>query len=275
MVVGISAAVVAGAIWLIARPRAEEQSARGDARAVAAAVAGYVVANGALPRVTVTTEKATNGDTLWGGDFLVESQQVPRTDPSQARFYFVVGDADRWCVQMQYTPKSLMSDAPPEWVSVEGSRGATDGVSGHHCGDGYVLTLSPATITDVPAPGSVIAGATASIGTCTAIPSQRDGLQASRSIKAAACDAQHFGEIYAAGESASGDFVGYEQDAETFCATAIEPFVGVPRTITAFTGEQLTADQEAWTAGVRTFSCLLFLGGNDYPLVGSARDSLR
>ena len=90
-----------------------------------------------------------------------------------------------------------------------------------------------------------------------------------------ACNSGHFGEIFFASKGTGGDFGACEEAAAGSCASALTPFVGVFRNIAAFTAEPFTVDEAAWRSGARVFSCFLFLSTEDYPLVGSARDSWR
>jgi hypothetical protein len=274
----IPVALVALAWWFLRTPP-DEGSARADAAALSTAVADYVVEHGGLPRVTVTAGPTSGADVLWGEDFLVESRQIPRADPTRARVFFVVGDPDRWCVEMLYTPPGGFSDASPSaWVSVRGERGEVGRVVDGRCGD-YLLVLSPVTQAAVPESGSIIEAATAPIGTCLADPftgqSAGGDVMATGSVEVVACEVEHFGEIYHSGET-SGDGYGQYQDAaaET-CGAALSAFVGVPGNFSALYAEPFTVGEERWQAGDRRFSCVLFLGSENYPMVGSARDSWR
>jgi hypothetical protein len=90
-----------------------------------------------------------------------------------------------------------------------------------------------------------------------------------------AYNSDHFGEVFFRSEGTGSKHDAYEEAATNACASALEPFVGVPRNISAFTAEPFTVDEAAWRSGAGEFSCFLFLSTEGYPLVGSARDSWR
>lgn len=271
---------LAATAWWFVGSSPEERSARQDAAAVGAVVAGYVAEQGRLPRVTVSPLVAASGDVQWGEDFLIETHKVPRADPSQARGFYVVGDAGDWCVEMAYdAPRFLEDSSPPAWVAVKGALGEPGRVADGRCGVDYVLTLSPVTVMDVPAAGSVIDAVGAAVGTCTADPyageAPRGDPQLTGVLEVAGCEAGHFGEIFHSGEMEAADYALYQDTVANTCAAELEAFVGAPRSLSALTGEGFTVSEERWEAGERIFSCVLFLGTETYPLVGSARDSWR
>lgn len=272
--------VVAAMAWWFVRSSPEERSARADADAVGAAVAGYVAAHGRLPRVAVTPLIAASGDVQWGEDFLVESGHIPRADPGKARGFYVVGDAADWCIEMVFeAPRFLEDSSPPAWVAVKGEIGVPGRVVDGRCGAGYVLSLSPVTIVEVPEPGSVVDAAGAPAGTCTADPYAGEpppgDPQLAGVIEVADCARAHFGEIYHSGEIEMGDYALYQDSAAESCAALFESFVGVPRSLSELTPEAYTVSNARWEAGERSFNCVLFSGNQYYPLVGSARDSWR
>lgn len=269
---GIS--VVAVGLWWFVLSSPEERSARADVAALSSAVADYVLDEGTLPRVTVTPGRS-GGDVTWGPDFVVEERTVPRADPETARVFFVVGGVDRWCVEALYTPPTLFSDSSGRWVHAEGRRGEIGRTVDGRCGEDFVLVLSAVTETDGPDAGSTIGAATAPVGTCIAHPFAGDAPARVVSVEVVACDDGHFGEIFYAGEGTGNDFADYEEAAANSCAEALMPFVGVHRNLSALNAEPFTLDMAAWDSGARQFSCLLFLPTEDYPLVGSARDSWR
>ncbi len=269
------AAVAAAAVWWFVLPSSAERTARADVEALGAAVADHVAGTGRLPRVTVAPGASDGGETTWGADFLVESTTVPRADPSSARTFFLVGDADNWCVEALYIPRSVFSDSSGAWVSAKGVGGDVGKVVDGRCGADSVLVLSPVTTTDVPEPGTVIAVASAPVGTCFADPFSADSAGEPEQVVVVACDSGHFGEVFLAGEGSGDDLGAYEEEAAGSCASAFGPFVGVPRNLSAFTAEPFTVDEAAWARGDRDFTCFLYLSTDDYPLVGTARDSWR
>ena len=255
-------------------PTSEERSARNDVAAVGDAVAGYVATEGRLPRVKVIEDRIASGDIGWGADFLVESIRVPRADPSRARWFFVVGGADEWCVEMLYNPPATFADSSPaEWVAARGERGEVGGVEDGRCGEDYGLILSPVTATDVPESGSFIDAVLAPAGTCLTNV-LHDG-SSTGSLEVVGCETAHFAEIYHAGEIDSGSYGQFQESAGESCAEAFPPFVGVPSNLSALSGEPFTVTEAQWQARDRKFSCVLFLRSDDYPLVGSARNSWR
>jgi hypothetical protein len=273
VVVAAGVAVLVAA-WLILRPSADERSARDDAAAVSAAVAGYVVEHDRLPRLSVTTLVSSGGDTLWGADFLVETLHVPRADPAEARILFIVGEPEGWCVEALYTPAGSFLDASPSaWVAARGERGDVGRVVDGRCGDEYVLVLSAVSVDDVPEPGSIIDAVTAPTGTC--LTSILDDGRSTGPLEVAVCGGEHFAEIYHSGEAAEADYGRFQDSAARLCAAAFPSFVGVPQNLSAFYAEAFTVSDVQWQAGARAFNCVLFLGADDYPLVGSARDSWR
>ncbi len=276
-VVGIAAvavvAVIASLSWFVLTSPAE-RSARADVGALGTAIADYVVSAGRLPRVTVTPGVSGDGDVIWGPDFLVESTAVPRADSTIARTFFLVGDANNWCVEALYIPPSIFSDSSGAWVSAKGVGGDVGRIVDGRCGDNYLLTLSPVTAATVPDPGAVIVPANAPVGTCFAYPFVADVARPDQ-IEVVPCESGHFGEVYFAGEAAGGDYNAYEEAAAGSCASAVTSFVGVPGNLSAFTAEPFTVDETAWDGAAREFTCFLYLSADDYPLAGSARDSWR
>jgi hypothetical protein len=133
-----------------------ERSAREEVDMLSAAVAHHVADTGRLPRITVTSGVSGGGDSIWGPEFLVESSTVRRADPSRARIFFLVGDAESWCVEAPYVPPSLFSGSSGEWVVAKGEREDVGRIVDGRCGDDYVLMLSPVGESDVPEPGTVI-----------------------------------------------------------------------------------------------------------------------
>jgi len=271
VVVAIAAATVSR--FVLSSPA--ERAARQDVDTVSSAIAGYVADTGRLPRITVVAGVGLGGDSIWGPDFRVESRTMRRADPSSARTFFLVGDAGNWCMEALYIPPSLFYDSSGEWVSAKGERGDVGKIVDGRCDGDYVLNLSPVEVLDLQKPGTVIDAPTAPIGTCLADPFTGDpGVRPAR-IEVVACSSAHFGEVIFTGEESSDQFDAYEDAAAAACASALMPFVGVPRNISAFTAEPLTVAESAWRNGAREFSCFLFLPTEDYPLVGSALDSWR
>jgi hypothetical protein len=217
---------------------------------------------------------------VWGADFVVETRHVPRADPTRARGFALVGDADRWCVEMVSTPAATWADASPSlWVAARGERGEIGPVERGRCGDGYLLVLSPVTARDVPAPGSIIDAASAPLGTCLADPfdgaSAAGDVAVTGTIEVVACEDPHFAEIYSIGQIDGGDFGPSWSTAAESCAAVFPTFVGIPGNLSAFASEPFTVTEAQWEAGRRAFSCVLYLSSDTYPLVGSARDSWR
>ncbi len=200
---------------------------------------------------------------------------VSRVDPGSVRIFFLVGGARSWCVEALYVPPSLFSDSSGEWVSVQGAHGDVGRIVDGRCGDDYLLVLSPVGVSDVLEPGTVIAAVSAPVGTCFANPFSADAGVRPRSIDVVACTFGHFGEIFLTGEGTESEFGAYEEAAAGSCSSALMPFVGVPRNLSALTAEPFTVDEVASRNGAREFSCFLFLSTEDYPLAGSACDGWR
>lgn len=280
LLIVLGAIVVALVAWMIMRPSAPERMARQDVQSLATAVASHVEQHGVLPRVTVTTIPPGGIDPLWGPDFLVESQLVERADPEDARIFYVVGEIDDWCVEALYTPASSwwpnfawLDDAPSAWVSARGMQGAMGKVVDGRCGDDYMLTLSPVTASGTPEPGSLIDAASAPEGTC--LTGVLDGGVPTGPVEVADCEQPHFAEIFHAGEMPGDDYeMAWESAAET-CATVFPDVVGTPRNISEFAEEPFTVSGDDWAEGARSFSCVLYLSSDAYPLIGSAGDSWR
>lgn len=268
----IGAAGLATAFWWFVLSSPAERSAREDADALSVAVAAHVAGTGRLPRITVTPGPPGGGDSIWGPEFLVESEAVPRSDPSRARTFFLVGEPGSWCVEILYLPPSLFSDSSGAWVSVHGEGGHAGSIIDGRCRNGYLLELTPVDVGEGPSPGTVVDGARAPVGTCFANPFE--DARPSR-LEVLSCGESHFGEVFFAGQGSASDFSRFEEEAADTCASALAAFVGVPRAISSFTAEPLTVDESEWRSGSRAFSCILYMSSDDYPLVGSARDSWR
>jgi hypothetical protein len=266
--------IVALAGWLVMRPSGEERVARRDVVALSDAIAEYVGARAELPSVAVTTRTLESGDEVWGAYYQVGDRRIPRSDPDTGRPFFVVGTADQWCVEVQFVPAGFFADSvPPEWVAAHGSGGDVRRWTRNRCGDDYAMAMAPVTTVNVPEPGSLVAAAHARVGTCLTeiLPYGPPNPL----LEVADCREAHFAEIYHTGSADGGDYGEYQESAARECAETFRPFIGVPHNVSVFTGEPFTVDDTAWTAGDRRFSCVVFLGSEDYPLVGSARDSRR
>lgn len=267
-------AIVALVVWLVVRPSGDEGIARSDASLLARSIAQYIGETGEMPAVGVTVQTLAGGDVVWGPDYLVGDQPIARTEPDRGRPFFVVGRADRWCVEVQYIPPVFFSDSvSPEWVAARGSGGAVGKVMNGRCGDGYAFLLSPVTQFDVPQPGSVVDAAQAVVGTC--LTELLGGGRSTGPLEVVDCRDAHFAEIYHAGEINDDDYGRFQDSAAEQCAAAFRAFVGVPHNVSSFTGEPFTVDEATWSGGDRQYSCVLFLGTEDYPLVGSAQNSRR
>lgn len=262
----------------------DRQLARADASALSRAVADHVAEHGELPRVTVTQLDGVGGDILWGDEFVVESRRVSRADPSRAVGFFVVGAAQRWCVELEYQPSGLLVflDTSPRWVRAEGEGGRARRVVNGRCSQDadLLLHLAPVDRTDRPAPGSVIDVATARVGTCLWNPSAggdfiSDTLDVTGRAEVVACDTAHVGEVYHAGELTDPTYATAGTSAAQSCSATFPLFVGVPHNLSAFTTEVVIVSEPRWQAGERTFSCVLFLSTQAYSLIGSAKDSWR
>ena len=269
----VVAALIASVLYLLTP--GSERSARRDVDSLRTAIADHVAATGQLPRVTVTVGVSGAGDSIWGPDWVVEGQMLPRADPSRAISFFVVGDPDRWCVEALYIPPTLFSDSSGEWVSAHGRRGDAGRVDDGRCGIDFALILLPSATVGVPGERLVIVAAGAPVGTCIENPFIADAAIRPRHVQTTACSDDHFGEVYFTGVATGSDFAAYEQEAADVCSGELEPFIGVPRNISAFTAEPFTVDEATWQNGDGSFSCFLYLSTEDYPLRGTARDSWR
>ena len=276
VLIAVGLAVLAVGAWWFVLSSPEKRSARDDAAAVSSAVAEYVAEHDELPRVSVSKIETDGGDTLWGEDFLVESRHVPRADPGVARGFYLLGDANRWCVEMDYFPTGFfLADTTVAWVAASGGGGQVKGVADGRCGEGYALPLSPVTQSDTPPPGTMVNPASAPLGTCLANPFDSETAVVVAEIEVKSCESAHFGEIFYAGRSDADTFGQYEEAAGESCYAAFPDYIGVPDNFSVLVEEPFTANETEWQAGQRGFSCVLFLGDGAYPLVGSARDSLR
>jgi hypothetical protein len=255
--------------------------ARADASTVSRAIAEHVAEHGELPRISMTQLDGAGGATLWGDAFLVESRRVSRADPSRRFEVFVLGTADRWCVEVG--PRSALVSlrgVSLEWVSAEGAAGHARRVVNGRCGADLLLHLTPVDRADPASPGSVIDVATATEGTCLWAPSAgghdiSDTLNETGHAEVVACDAAHLGEVYHAGELTDPSYPTARASAGEACATAFPLFVGVPENLSAFTTETVIVSEPRWQEGDRRFSCVLFFGGHDHPWLGSAKESWR
>lgn len=157
----------------------------------------------------------------------------------------------------------------------KGEGGKVGKVVDGHCGPDYVLELSPVPVTDGPEPGSVVAAASAPVGTWFSNPFSGDSGAQPLSIEVVACDSGHWGEVFFAGERSGNVLAAYEEAAAGSCATEFTAFIGISRNLSTLTAEPVTVDRDAWDGGAREFTCILYLSTDDYPLVGSAHDSWR
>ena len=92
-------------------------------------------------------------------------------------------------------------------------------------------------------------------------------------VEVVGCDTEHFAEIHHTGDIYESGYSQHQDSVAVLCTAAFPSLVGVPRTLAVFTSEPFTVGEAEWQAGEREFSCVLFLGNEDHPLVGSARDS--
>lgn len=255
--------------------------ARADAASLSRVVAEHVAEHGELPRVTVTQVEGVGGEILRGEEILVESRRVSRADPSRRFEVFVLGTPDHWCVEVgSFAAQVAFRGTSPGWVSAEGEGERAGRVVNGRCATGLVLHLTAVDRADPVPPGNLIDVASAREGTCLWIPSVgghdiSETLDVTGRAEVVACDDAHLGEVYHAGELTDPSYDAARTSAGRACSVAFPRFVGVPENLSAFTSEAVIVSESRWQAGERTFSCVLFLGGQDHQLRGSAANSWR
>ncbi len=277
----VAAGIVATAVVPDLLTSADQRHARTDVDGVADAVAALAGDHESLPRVWVSMVEGTDGEPLPGDVYLVETIEVPRSNLDSLRPVLVAGDPDRWCVEATYSGRASFFDVSPYGqVSVVGNGSDRGRVTDDRCGDGYVLTLMPAS-ESVIAPGSIAPAASLPAGTCVADPFSGTSLAGlvdeTDELEVVDCAEPHGGEIYHQGTLPDGSFDADTEwtEASTVCEAASERYVGVPPGLSALTYETRAPSERQWETGIRTFGCVAYLSSQDYPMVGTIRDSRR
>ncbi|PKQ26289.1 MAG: hypothetical protein CVT64_04125 [Actinobacteria bacterium HGW-Actinobacteria-4] len=247
------------------------EGAKEDADALGNAIAEHVERAGALPRIASTVIEDADGWPVWGPEWRVELTTFPRSEPSEGRLFNLVGTADAWCVETAYFPASRPDDAAPTaWVSVSGTGADHQDPKAGRCDSSLSIMLTPAP-TGVYAPGTVIDVLEASAGTCVVDPFEGNAaagvVDETGRVEVLECNEPHRFEIYALGADLVTDLEDPRSDP---CGVAFTSYVGVPPSLSSFTQESIRPGP-----GESDFACILYHYGEDYPLVGTARESWR
>jgi hypothetical protein len=247
------------------------EGAETDALTLADAIAEYVEGTDSLPRITATVIEDADGWPVWGPDWRVELATFPRSEPDQGRLFNLVGTVAAWCVETAYFPASRPDDAAPTaWVSVTGTNAEHQDPSGSRCDSSLAIALPPAA-TGPHAPGTVLEVLTAPAGTCVVDPFE--GIAAAGvvdqtgQVEVFECNEPHRFEIYAQGADLATDPANPADDP---CREAFTEYVGIPPSLSSLTHETIHSG-----SGDSDFACILYLSTEDYPLVGTARESWR